>query len=99
MVVNQLLWDLDEPSTEHIEAAKAKQFEEDIHFLKAFSTPSGKLVMEWLTKHTLDSPTWWPQTDYNKSIAAGFFREGQNSLVRQLKAKIENARNYKEKTK
>jgi hypothetical protein len=98
-MINQLQWNLDEPSTEHIEAMRAKRYEEDIHFLKAFSTPSGKLVMDWLAKHTLDSPTWWPQGDYDKSIASGFFREGQNSLVRQLKAKMENARTYKETTK
>jgi hypothetical protein len=98
-MTNQLNWDLDQPNLEQVEKAKAKQYEEDIHFLGAFQTRSGKIVLEWLTKHTLDSPTWWPQGDYNKSIATGFFREGQNSLVRQIKAKIESAKTYKETQK
>jgi hypothetical protein len=94
--MNQLDWDIsDKANTEQVEEAKKKSYEMDVHFLTAFSTPSGKKVLQWLTEHTLDSPTWWPgqQTDY------GFFREGQNSLIRQVKAKIKSAKDYQEKAK
>lgn len=94
--MNQLLWDLDQPNNEQLDEIRAKQYEEDVHFLKCLTSPSGKVVMAWLEKYTLQSPTWFPQGDYQKSVATGFFREGQNSLVRQIKAKIELAKTYKE---
>jgi hypothetical protein len=97
--MNNNLWDIEQPNRENIEAANLKRYEEDLHFLKCFSTPSGKRVIEWMIKFTVDSPTWWPQGDYQKSIAQGFFREGQNSLVRQLLSKIDNAKNFKESQK
>ena len=96
---NQLDWSIapQAPDVEQVEVARAKAYEEDVHFLKAFSTPSGKAVLQWLVLHTLDTPTWWPDADYNKAVANGFFREGQNCLVRQIKAKIQNAKTYEEK--
>lgn len=90
------LWDeISQPDLSRVEEAQKKAYEENIHFLTTFSTPSGKIVLEWLTKHTLDTPTWWPDADYNKTVANGFFREGQNCLVRQLKSKINQAKEYK----
>lgn len=89
---NQLDWQIggEQPDRLQLEAAEQKEYEINHHFERAFSTPSGKKVLEWLTLHTLDTPTWWPgkPTDY------GFFREGQNGLVRQIKSKIEKAKNY-----
>lgn len=97
---NPLAWDIGrEANTEQLDEAQKKAYEENFHFLKAFSTPSGKIVLDWLTKHTLETPSWWPDADYNKSVANGFWREGQNSLVRQLRAKIQQAKDYKENTK
>lgn len=97
MELNQLDWD--SPNTEQVELAKEKAYEENVDFLKCFNTPSGKKVLEWMVKHTLDTPTWWPSADYNKAVANGFFREGQNCLVRQIQAKINQAKNYQEKKK
>lgn len=96
-IKNPLDWNLDDdkPNKKQIEAAKEKQYEEDIDFLKAFSTPAGKKVLAWMTLYTLDSPTWWP----GKPPEFGYYREGQNHLVRQIRSKIENARNYQEKQK
>lgn len=96
---SQLDWGDFTPNTEALEEANRKQYEENLDFLKAFSTPAGKRVIEWLKKHTLETPTWWPAADYDKAVANGFFREGQNSLVRQLIHKIEMAKNYKEQEK
>ena len=99
--MNQLDWKIGEekPDKSQIEAAKVKEYEMNVHFLKTFSTPSGKEVLQWLISHTLDTPTWWPNADYDKAVANGFFREGQNSLVRQVKAKIQQAKDYQEKRK
>lgn len=93
---NPLNWDLtQEQDKTSIEETQRKQYETDHLFATCFGTPSGKKVLEWLSLHTLDSPTWWPgkPTDY------GYFREGQNSLIRQIKAKIQNAKDYQEKKK
>lgn len=94
---NPLNWDIGQEKTDtaQLEAVKQKAYEEDVDFLKCFSTPSGKKVIEWMTKYTLDSPTWWP----GRGTDFGFFREGQNSFVRQIKSKIQNAKDYQEKRK
>ena len=101
MDVNQLNWNIgkEQPNKEQLEAAKQKEYELDVHFLKTFNTPSGKIVLDWLVLHTLDTPTWFPNADIAKATANGFFREGQNGLVRQIKAKIKNAKDYMEKRK
>lgn len=95
--MNQLNWDA--PNTYNVEEQQRNKYEENLDFLKTFSTPHGKRVLDWMTKHTLETPTWWPSADYNKAVANGFFREGQNSLVRQLHSKIDYAKQYKESQK
>jgi hypothetical protein len=101
MELNQLNWSIgeDAPDMQQIEAAKQKEYELDVQFLKTFTTPAGKEVLQWLIAHTLDTPTWWPDADINKATANGFFREGQNSLIRQVKAKIQRAKDYQERRK
>lgn len=96
--MNQLDWnDLTKPDTAQLEEAAAKQYELNHQFRECFESPSGKVVLDWLVSHTLETPTWFPAADYNKAVANGFFREGQNSLIRQIKHMIEQAKQYKEK--
>lgn len=84
-----------ETNTEQLELKEQKDYEENIVFLRAFATPAGKQVLDWMVTHTLESPTWWP----TQKPEFGYFREGQNSLVRQLQAKIKQAKQYQEKKK
>ena len=53
-----------------------------------FDTPDGERVMEWLTDAFLTQPSWAPgyTTDY------GFFREGQNTLIREMVTRANRAR-------
>jgi len=53
-----------------------------------FDTPQGKEVLAWLESAFLHQPTWAPgyATDF------GFFREGQNTLVRELIARRNRAK-------
>ena len=92
--MNQLDWNIgsNEPDTEQLEIQRQKDYEQDVAFLVAFSTPNGKKVMDWLQLHVLDAPTWWP----SQPSEYGYFREGQNSLVRQIKDKIKRAKQYQE---
>lgn len=93
---NPLNWDIkNEADKTQIEEANKKEYEVNHLFHKTFSTDSGKKVLEWLILHTLESPTWWP----SQPKEFGYFREGQNSLIRQIKDKIEKAKNYQEKKK
>lgn len=86
-------WDIN-PDLGQVKENLRKEYEENIEFLKTFTTPAGKKVLEWLKLHTLEAPTWWP----SQSEKFGYFREGQNSLVRQLEKKIQQARDYQENT-
>lgn len=95
--LNPLNWDFeqDAPDKKQIDEANKKDYELNHLFENTFGTPSGKKVLEWLTLHTLESPTWWP----GKPPDYGYFREGQNSLMRQIKDKIKKAKDYQEKKK
>ena len=47
--------------------------------------------MKHLISRTLDQPTWVPGGDHT----FGYAREGQNSVVREIKTRIERAKNGK----
>jgi hypothetical protein len=94
MGLNHLDWE--QPDLSQVEQAESKKYELNHQFRACFESPSGKVVLEWLKSHTLDTPTWWPAADYNKSVANGFFREGQNSLIRQIVSMINQAKTHKE---
>ena len=92
--LNPLAWNI---SAEAVEQEQLKRkaeedYEENFHFERTFSTESGQLVLEWLVKHTIQTPTWLP----GRTAEQCYFREGQNNLVRQIEAKIKQSREYKE---
>lgn len=94
---NPLDWNISDVETgkKQLEESDKKAYELNHLFANTFSTPSGKKVLEWLTEHTLESPTWWP----GKPPDYGYFREGQNSLMRQIKDKIKQANEYQQTRK
>lgn len=53
-----------------------------------FDSQHGQIVLEWLKDAFLHQPTWAPgfDTDF------GFFREGQNTLIRELIARRARAK-------
>lgn len=103
-IKNPLDWDLeDEENKESIDAAHAKQYELDVHFLRTFSTPSGKIVLDHLISNTRGAGTWLVSIAMQHSMEAacahGFAREGQNALIDNITQRIERARNYELKAK
>jgi|TARA_Y100000296_G_scaffold35221_2_gene40803 hypothetical protein len=68
-----------------------EQAEMDKAIARMFSSKDGKKVLDFLEKSFLHQPTWAPgfTTDY------GFFREGQNTLIRELKARMKRAKERK----
>lgn len=61
-------------------------------FFATFSTESGKRVLEYWKKYTVDIPTWVPNLPHDQ----GHWREGQNSIVREAIARIKKAQEKKD---
>ncbi len=70
------------------EQTDTEQHETDRALAQTFDTDAGKIAMQFLEDVYLNTPSWAPgySSDY------GFFREGQNTLVREIKARIDRAK-------
>jgi len=60
----------------------------DMLYATVFNTPDGLKVLKHLASTTLDQPCWYPGGDASQ----GYFREGQNSLIRQINSRIRRAK-------
>jgi len=60
----------------------------DMAFATTFSTQEGKKVLEHLKSITVDQPSFSPGGE----ASVGFWREGQNSIVRQILNRIRRTR-------
>jgi len=56
----------------------------DIAFRQTFGTVQGSTVLEYLKRRTLDQPSWIP----GQPADMGPYREGQNSVIREIIARI-----------
>ena len=81
---NQLDDDLWPEATEDPQASQM-----DMLYATVFNTPDGLKVLKHLASTTLDQPCWYPGTEPSN----GYFREGQNSLIRQINSRIRRAKN------
>lgn len=63
----------------------------DINILiaRTFGTDNGKKVLEWLREVYLEQPCWQPGAD----ASFGQWREGQNTVIRDIEARIRKSRN------
>ena len=61
----------------------------DLLYATVFNSPDGLKVLKHLESTTIDQPCWFPGTEASQ----GYFREGQNSLVRQINSRIRRAKN------
>jgi hypothetical protein len=70
--------------------SETKDIEVEINkaFARTFETEEGKKVLEFLSKKTLEQPTWVPGGDNSY----GYAREGQNSIIREIQQRIERAK-------
>lgn len=81
---NQLDDDLWPEVTEDPQASQM-----DMLYATVFNTPDGLKVLKHLSSTTIDQPCWYPGTEPSN----GYFREGQNSLIRQINSRIRRAKN------
>jgi len=61
----------------------------DMLYATVFNSPDGWKVLKHLESTTIDQPCWFPGTEASQ----GYYREGQNSLVRQINNRIRRAKN------
>ena len=75
-----------QPEQEEYSATDQARIDRSIAVM--FDTQQGKEVLDWLQAAFLHQPTWAPgyDTDF------GFFREGQNTLIRELLARRNRAK-------
>lgn len=57
--------------------------------LRVFGTEDGQKLFKWLRDQTVEQPSWSPGTD----ASYGYFLEGRCSLVKEIEARINRARN------
>ena len=81
---NQLDEDLWPEVTEDLQVSHL-----DLLYATVFNSPEGLKVLKHLESTTIDQPCWFPGTEASQ----GYFREGQNSLVRQINSRIRRAKN------
>ena len=61
----------------------------NLQVARTFATDEGKMVLAWFRDFYLEQPCWQPGADQ----AMGLFREGQNSVIRDIENRIRKARN------
>ena len=58
--------------------------------LRVFGTEEGQKLLKWLRDTTIEQPCWGPGAD----PSYGYFLEGRCSLVKEIEARINRARNF-----
>ena len=91
---NQNVQNINSPGWEGLDAmpnpnARIEPTELEKLYQQVFSTDQGQKLLTHLKKTYLDVPTWTP--GYDNSF--GYFRDGQNSIVREIILKLRRARN------
>lgn len=83
-------WD-DLEAIETQDSREVKQQREDMDrlTLRVFGSEDGKKLLEWLRKMYVEVPIAVPGTDPSHA----FFAEGQRTVVRDIEARINRARN------
>jgi|TARA_R110000823_G_scaffold266201_3_gene386000 hypothetical protein len=80
--------DLEKALPLDIRAVTDKKDDTDRLCLRALGNTDGKELMKWLRQTILEQPVALPGSDPSYA----FYREGQNSLIRDLEARIIRAR-------
>lgn len=78
--------DLDEAPT----VAREDQKQIDLNVLMAhtFGSEDGEKVLAWMRKFYLEQPCWQPGAE----ASFGQWREGQNTVIRDIEARIRKAK-------
>jgi len=80
--------DLEQALPLDVRDVKQKKDDTDRLCLRVFGSKDGIKMMEWLRQTILEQPVALPGSDSSYA----FYREGQNSIIRDLEARIIRAR-------
>ena len=80
--------DLDQPLPLDVRDVKQARDDLDRLALRVFGNDDGKKLLQWLRDSVLEQPVALPGADPSYA----FYREGQNSVIRDLEARIHKAR-------
>jgi hypothetical protein len=80
--------DLEQALPLDVRDVKQKKDDIDRLCLRVFGSKDGIKMMEWLRQTILEQPVALPGSDSSYA----FYREGQNSIIRDLEARIIRAR-------
>ena len=86
---------LDPEGAEEVQKANLERAEEDkaldLDIAATFATAQGQRVFKWLWQATVMQPTFDGSLPMDRAVPWGFAREGQNSIVRELRTRMERA--------
>ena len=80
-------WDDIEGMQQSLQTPKGS--DQDKLCLKVFGTEHGQKLLKLLRDQTIEQPSWSPGSD----ASLGYFLEGRCSLVKEIEARINRARN------
>lgn len=80
--------DLDQPLPLDVRDVKQARDDLDRLTLRVFGDDDGKKLLEWLRQVILEQPVALPGSDSSYA----YYREGQNSIVRDIEARLIRAR-------
>jgi len=60
----------------------------NLMFARTFSTDEGKKVLAWMRDFYLEQPCW----ELGADTSLGVFREGQNSVIRDIETRMRKAK-------
>tara|TARA_Y100000114_G_scaffold124567_1_gene120408 strand:+ start:253 stop:576 length:324 start_codon:yes stop_codon:yes gene_type:complete len=83
--INSPGWDGVNSNIQPFRKNTQEQDELDKAFSQCFNTKAGQVVLNYLSKKTIDQPAWIPGAEPSH----GYSREGQNSVIREIKLRIE----------
>jgi len=62
---------------------------------RVFTSEDGKKLLDHYIKHTVDKPSFIPLSKEWNTDAYGYYREGQNSIIREFQIRKKRATSYK----
>lgn len=80
--------DLDQPLPLDVRDVKQARDDLDRLALRVFGNDDGKKLLQWLRDSVLEQPVALPGSDSSYA----YYREGQNSIVRDIEARLIRAR-------
>lgn len=82
------LGDIEAQAEEAAEARRELQNEFNKLHVRVFTTDDGKKLLDQYRSELIESPSFVPEMGAENGAALGFFREGQNSIIRQMTVRL-----------